>query len=267
VLYHAAPWAYAVIGNANLTFAFGQSVATMAVAAAIAWNVDRRWWPAGLGLFALASLAFLSHVGVFPLVGLTLVATGLLYAFAGGSPLRLTARVVLGASVLAAVFAIGSYYAHFPEVYRTLGRVSAAAPRAPMTDDLIASPLPVSERVTRAARIAADAYELPLLGLTLLGLALVRRRDRLSLALAGWGISFAVFLAFRVLAPVDAPFQRYADEFIHRVYGMTLPAVAIVAACAAAWAWRKNAAWRVAAGVVVFAAVVIGVIQWMAWFR
>ena len=82
----------------------------------------------------------------------------------------------------------------------------------------------------RAGRIAVDAYGLPLLGLTVLGVAVAwpRRRDRLTLALAAGGISCAVFLASRVLAPVDAPFQRYADEFIHRVYGMTLPAVAIL---------------------------------------
>jgi hypothetical protein len=55
----------------------------------------------------------------------------------------------------------------------------------------------------------------------------------------------AEFLAFGVLAPVDAPFQRYADEFIHRMYGMTLRSVAILAAGAFAWGWRRNATWRV----------------------
>lgn len=264
VLYHAAPLSYVTIGNANLTFAFGQSVATMAVAAAVIWNGERRPWAAGVGLFALSALAFLSHVGVFPLVGLTLVATGVLYAVAGGPGLRRPSRVIVAASILAALFAVGSYYAHFPEVYRTLGRVSAAGP----TDATPApAPLPVSARATRAAWIAGDAYGSPLLGLALLGVAGVRRRDRLSLALAGWGISCAVFLAFRVLAPVDAPFQRYADEFIHRVYGMTLPAVAILAACASAWAWRKGAAWRLAAGLAGLAILIIAVKHWLAWFR
>jgi hypothetical protein len=270
VLYHAAPLSYVITGNANLTFAFGQSIAVIAVAGATIWTGGRRWLPGGLALFAVASLAFLSHVGVFPLVGLSLFATGVLYAALGGADLRVSSRVILGASVLAALFAVGSYYAHFPEVYRTLDRVSGSAAQAPATGARpSAAPLPVGARAARAARIANDAYGPALLVLTVIGGVLVsrRRRDRVTLALAGWGISFLMFLAFRVLAPVDAPFQRYADEFIHRVYGMTLPAVAIVAAYAAAWAWRKNVAWRVAAGAVVCAAVVIGITQWMAWFR
>ena len=272
VLYHAAPLSYVVIGNANLTFAFGQSIAVIAVAAASIWPFERRWLLPGLGLFLTASLAFLSHVGVFPLVGLTLVATGLLYAVLGGAELRASSRAILGASVLAALFAVGSYYAHFPEVYRTLDRVSApsAQPQAAADDERpAAAPLPVGARAFRAARIAADAYGAPLLVLALVGSVLVwrKRPDRLTLALVGWGISLGVFLAFRVLAPVDAAFQRYADEFIHRVYGMTLPAVVILGATAVAWAWRKNAVWRIAAGVVVLAAVAIGVTRWMAWFR
>lgn len=273
VLYHAAPLSYIVIGNANLTFAFGQSVAAIAVAAATIWRFERRWLLAAAGLFALASLAFLSHVGVFPLVGLTLFATGLLYALFGGADLRAAARVVLGASVLAALFAVGSYYAHFPEVYRSLDRVtsSADAPPTPSPTAISAptpAPLRVTARATRAARIAMDAYALPLLVLTVLGVAVIdRQRNRLTLALVAWGVSCAVFLVFRIVAPVDGPFQRYADEFIHRVYGMTLPAVAILAAFGAAWAWRKGAAWRAGASVVVLAAVVLGVREWIAWFR
>lgn len=270
VLYHAAPLSYATIGNANLTFAFGQSIATIAVVAAVTWNMDRLWWAAGFGVFALAALAFLSHVGVFPLVGLTLVAAGLLYALIGGPPLRTRARIILGASVLAALFAVGTYYRHFPEVYRTLGRVSASAPRAPMTDDIVSSPLPVGERAARAARIALEAYGLQLLALTIGGVVLVsrqRQRDRLTLALVAWGITCAVFLASRVLAPVDAPFQRYADEFIHRVYGMTLPAVAILAAVAFARGWRSTLVWQLGAFVVALAAVRHGMTQWLGWFR
>ena len=272
VLYHSAPLSYVVIGNANLTFAFGQSIAAIAVALAVIWGSDRRALLAGLGLFAAASLAFLSHVGVFPLVGLTLLATGLLYMTMGGADLRHSARVILAASVLAAVFAVGSYYAHFPEVWRTLGRVSASAPAEPDAASPARRPataLGVGNRAARAARIGVDAYGPWLLVLAALGLAGVSRRraDRLTLALAGWGISFVVFLAFRVLAPVDAQFQRYADEFIHRVYGMTLPAVAILAASGFAWTWQKATAWRLGGLAVALAAALVGVHQWTTWFR
>jgi hypothetical protein len=121
----------------------------------------------------------------------------------------------------------------------------------------------------RAARIGVDAYGPWLLILIPLGVATVWRRgsDRLTLALAGWGISFVVFLAFRVLAPVDAQFQRYADEFIHRVYGMTLPAVAILAGSAVAWTWRHNVGWRLAGAAAALAAVALGITQWLMWFR
>lgn len=272
VLYHAAPLSYVVIGNANLTFAFGQSIAAIAVAVAVTWGFDRRGLLAGLGLFIIAALAFLSHVGVFPLVGLTLFATGLLYAFRGGSALRQSARAVLAASLLAALFAVGSYYAHFPEVWRSLGRVSAAAqPASPAAQPTrpTQAPLGVDERAARAARIAVDAYGTWLIALVPMGLVAAWRRgtDRLTLALAGWGISIAVFLAFRVLAPVDAPFQRYADEFIHRVYGMTLPAVAILGACAFAWTWRRGGAWCIGGCALILGAVVTGAQHWASWFR
>lgn len=274
VLYHAAPLSYPIIGNANLTFAFGQSVAVVAVAAATIWTFERRVLLAAAGLFAIAALAFLSHVGVFPLVGLTLFATGLLYAAAGGPKLRRASRAVMAVSVLAALFAVGSYYAHFPEVYRTLDRVRTpvAQPQAPTADAPRAAapePLPLSERAQRAARLGVDAYGVPLLVLALAGAVRLRHhsRDRLTLALGGWAISFAVFLAFRILAPVDPRLQRYADEFIHRVYGMTLPAVAILAACGAAWAWRKNTACRIAAAALAAAAVHVAIDWWLGWFR
>ena len=273
VLYHAAPLSYLVIGNANLTFAFGQSVATIAVALAVILDFDRRMLLGGIGLFAVAALAFLSHVGVFPLAGLTLFATGCLYAIRGGSELRQTARVVLAAAMLAGIFAVGSYYAHFPEVWRSLGSVSATAqPSAAPAGSAVrpaAAPLGVGERTVRAARIGYEAYGPWLLILAPFGLARVwrRRADRLTLALAGWGLSFAVFLVFRVIAPVDAPFQRYADEFIHRVYGMTLPAVTIVGGCAFAWTWQRATAWRVGGCAVLLAAAALGVHQWASWFR
>jgi len=277
VFYHAAPLSYIVIGNANLTFAFGQSIAAIAVALAVSLALDRRGLLAGLAVFAVASLAFLSHVGVFPLAGLTLGATGVLYAIRGGVELRRSARIVLGAGVLAALFAVGSYYAHFPEVWATLGRISAPAASVPaqpigMGDETTGRPaaaLRVGERAARAARIGVDAYGPWLLVLAPLGVIGVwrRRADPLTLALGGWGVSFVLFVAFHVLAPVDAQFQRYADEFIHRVYGMTLPAVAILAASAFAWTWRQNIAWRLTGAALALAAVVLGVTQWARWFR
>ena len=270
VLYHSAPLPYVVVGNANLTYAFGQSMAVITLVAASTLRFERRPWLAHVALFALASLAFLSHVGVFPVLALTLVALGVLYAWRGGHQLR-AARGVLGATVLAAVFAIGLYYAHFPEVYRTLSRVSAssAQPQAEGSSVPAVQPLPVGQRVSRAVTLGIRAYGLPLVALGSAGLWLAWRRrwDALMLALVACGIAFLAFVAFRVVAPVDARLQRYADEFIDRLYYTSLPAVAILAGYGAAWCWRAARLWRLTVAGLLTASAVMAVRQWVSWIR
>jgi hypothetical protein len=277
VLYHLAPLPYVIIGNANLTYAFGQSVAVVAIAAAATWTFGRRHMPALAGLFAVTSLGFLSHVGVFPILAVTLMATGVLYWALADRPLRPSGAGIILATVLAACFAVGSYYAHFPEVYRTLGRVTA--PAEPSTGAAGESPAPspmkgqpaltIGARATRAATLGIRGIGWPMTLLAAAGLWLVWRgpRDRLTLALGGMGLSFGVFVAVRVLAPVDARYQRYADEFIDRLYYAALPAAAILAARAAAWGWRAGMAWRVAVTALFVASAIIGLGRWMAWIR
>jgi hypothetical protein len=272
VLYYAAPLPYVIIGNANLTFAFAQSVAVLAVVAATILPFQRRWLLSTAVLTATAGLGFLSHVGVFPVLAVTLVALASICAWPRRRDLR-TASGVLGATALAAVLAIGSYYAHFPEVWRTLDRVrtpaveqTTTAPPAPMAAN---PPLSISARALRAAALCVRAYGLPLFLLALPGVWLVLRdgRDRLTLALAAWGIALAVFLAFRIIAPVDVQLQRYADEFIDRLYYFMLPGVAVLAARAAASGWRAGSAIRWIGLVVVFSAAALGVEQWVTWMR
>jgi hypothetical protein len=274
VLYHCAPLPYAVIGNANLTYAFGQSVAVIAGVLAVALPLDRRNLAGAAVLCGAAALAFLSHVGVFPMLAVMLLATGGCYWMAPGRSLRARGTTTIGATILAAAFAVGIYYAHFPEVYRTLERVtspssqSAPAPAAAPRAAAAAQPaLTASARAERAVSLGRRGIGWPILLLAAAGAWLTARarRDRLALALAGWGVSFVVFVAFRVLAPVDARYQRYADEFIDRVYYATLPALAILAGLAAAWGWRKGGAWRVAAAIVLAAAAGIGLRAWAAW--
>ena len=271
--YHVAPLPYVVIGNANLTYAFGQSVAVIAGALAVALPFDRRRAAAAAALFAVTALAFLSHVGIFPVLAVMLVATGALYWFAGAG-LRARGSIVAGVSVLAAVFAIGIYYAHFPEVYSSFvervtstGETPAAAAPGASVNPSAQPALTIGARVERAAALGLRGLGWPLLALAAAGVWLVvrRPRNRLTPALAGWGASFVVFLAFRVIAPVDAPYQRYADEFIDRVYYATLPAFAILAAFAVARGWQAGAGWRIAAGVLAAASAVIGVRAWIAW--
>jgi hypothetical protein len=275
VLYHLAPLPYVVVGNANLTYAFGQSVAVIAIALAATFAFGRRNLPALAALFGAASLGFLSHVGIFPILAVTLAATGALYWLLGARELRPTAVGIVVASLLATCFAVATYYAHFPEVYQTLVRVTGGsgqagpAPEAKAAGDSTsnAAAPTIGGRAMRAAVLGARAVGWPMLTLAAVGgwLAWKRRRERLSLSLAAVAVSFAVFVAFRVLAPVEPRYQRYADEFIDRVYYATLPAFAILAAMAAAWCWRAGVGWRVAGGVLFGACAMIGIRSWLSW--
>jgi hypothetical protein len=274
VLYHAAPLPYVIVGNANLTFAFAQSISVLALVAATVLTFGRRWALSAAALTLVAALAFLSHVGVFPVLALSLVSLGVLYLWRGGAKARRTAWCVLGATGIAAVLAVGLYYARFPEVWSTLDRVRSPIPAAPEQGTNEAAgkgsppaPLSLAERATRAAAHGIAAYGVPLLMLAIPGLWLVWKgpRDRLTWGLAAWGIGFAVFLAFRIIAPVDARLQRYADEFIDRLYYITLPVIAVLAARAATVAWRIGALTRWVSVALVSAAAVLAVMRWSQW--
>lgn len=276
VLYHLAPLPYIVLGNANLTYAFGNAVAIMTVSAAATLALGRRHVASFAALSALASLAFLSHVGVFPILAVTLVAASALYWSAAEKTLRPAAVAVLCATVLAGAVAVGTYYAHFPEVYRTLNRVTMPAEQRPENADAPASaptsanapaPSTIGVRAVRAVSLGLHALGWPMLALAAVGVWLVWAgpRDRATLAIGGWGASFVVFVAFRIFAPVDARYQRYADELIDRVYYATLPAVALLAGRAAASGWRGKPGWRLAVTLGIAAAAVLGVRQWIAW--
>lgn len=278
VFYHLAPLPYVVIGNANLTYAFGHSVAVMSVAAAATWTYGRRRLIAFAALCALASIAFLSHVGVFPILAVTLLSASALYWSADDRALRPAAVAVLSATLLAAGFAAGAYYGRFPEVYGTLNRVmkpaeprsdvTAAPSSAPATGKKSA-PSTIATRAARAVTLGIRAIGWPMLVFAAVGGWLVWSgpRDRVALAIGAWGISFLTFVVFRVVAPVDAQYQRYADELIDRVYYATLPAVALLAGCAAARGWRGKAVWRLTASFGVAAAAAIGIRQWITWIE
>jgi hypothetical protein len=116
VLFHLVPLPYVILGNANLTYAFGQSMAFMALAAATVWRLRLRDVAQFAGLLMLATVAFLSHVGVFPILLATLIAVAAVYRLLGGTGLRAPARVVLLAAALAAIVSVVSYYGRVGEV-------------------------------------------------------------------------------------------------------------------------------------------------------
>ena len=271
VCYHLVPLPYAVIGNANLTYAFGHgvSVLTFAAVSLLAFR-----WHNAAGLLVLllaASVAFLSHVAVFPLLAAALVFTGALYAISRDPELRPQGLPVLAVATAGAMLAFVIYYAHFPEVWGTLDRVRSTAVDASAAEPQ-AAPQPalaVSTRAVRAVTLGVRDLGIPLIVLAAAGLWLRIRSgsDRLNRVLVAWGAAFVLFVGFRIVAPVDPQLQRYADEFIDRVYYATLPAIVVLAAAATAGGWRAGGVFRVGAAVLFASAAGVGIAAWTNWIR
>jgi len=257
-MYHLIPVGLAVLTTGNLTNAFAQSVA---VGALVLMAIDRtrleRWvWT--LALTATLAVAYLSHTGTLAILFAATVLIALLFLVRGGASLRSPAAAVALATVGAAVLAVVVYYAHFLDTYRTefarIGHETATA-----ASD--AGGRTVVDRL-RVVPYSVDIYiGVPVLLVALLGavhLAARHGRERLTLVFAGWILSCLVFLVIGILTPVD---MRY--------YLASVPALAIAAGFGAAWAWsggRQSHAmlWRVAAGVLLAAAISTGVHNWWA---
>lgn len=283
-LFHLVPLPYLIVGNANMTNAFGQSAALITIVAATVWPLRARHFGQLIGLTTLATLAFLSHVSTVALLMAMLLAIAFFYRSLGGPALRESARSVFVATAIAFVFSMVSYYGHFGEVYRTLERVRAGAIAA-LTP--IETPQPGGPDTAARASTAPGGYAAPLhvrtadaltygvasIGWPIFILASVGtwqlmvggERDRLVLVLAAWGTVYLVFLVFGVMTPVDKPFQRYAVEFIGRVNYATYPAAVILSARGGIWAWREGGVARIASVALLLYAVVGGVQQWAHW--
>lgn len=284
VLWALIPRWYLVVGYANLTNAFGQSIATMTMVSAVVLALGSRDVLQAGVLFVLASVALLSHVSTFPLLTVALVLLAVCYWWLGDATLQSPARVIAAVTVAAALFAVLAYYGRFAEVYKSLDRVAgrsvaavATAPAAPEAVKGAASPPPrggptpaVPVRAATAIAEGVRAIGWPIVLLAVLGAWRVvagRWRDRLSLALLAWVATCAVFLLFAVVAPVEDQFYRYMIEFIGRVYLATWPAFVILAGLGVSWAWRARGVSRVAAALLVAWACGIGAQQWLGWFR
>jgi hypothetical protein len=276
-LFHLLPIPYVVIGNANLTAAFGQSAALVAMTAAVTWTFGARWRPQLLGLTALSALAFLSHVGAATVLLPTLAALALYFRAWGGPSGRRQAVMVAAATGLALALAVGLYYAHFGSIYRphiqharsaiaeVIGRgATPAAPGAGLTPPTEPSPGPARKApplqlgLKGALAQTRGSLGRPLIVLALAGvwsLLRGRRVDRLVLGLGAWATAFFLFLGWSVLRTVEPMFVQDAWEFIGRVELATSPAVAILAACGATWGWRSGLISRVLTALLLGAAV------------
>ncbi len=279
--YLLAPLPLVVIGNANQTYAFGQSIATIALASAMTWRLGWRRPVAAAGLVALLSLGLLSHVGLIPLLGGLVGASAVLLAWRGEGEDRLTGWVILGATLIATILAVGLYYRHFGDAFRSAQQVGQtagsavaevapgeSAPSAPVAGPAGPGGTSRPVRAGRAAGLAVAAYGTPILLLALVGLARLpirAGRDRATLMILASLVVGAAVAAVSIVAPVEPRFERYTDEFISRLYYALTPAVALLAASGTSWLWTRGLPGRSAAVVGLAAAVLVASRVWLGW--
>jgi hypothetical protein len=250
-LYHLTPLGFGVIAAGNLTNAFAQSFALVALALMAAPAL--RWEHRGLVVVLAAVLlaSFLSHTSAFAIVATASIAIAVVFAWRGGPALRSPAGAVLAAAVAAAFLAVVLYYAHFADTYRTeLARIgSETAGAAPD-----AGGRGIGGRLASVPRYLHVYYGVPILALAAAGGGLLWQRgarDRVTLACAGWLAACGVFWLLGILTPVDM-----------RHYLAAIPAIAVLGGAGAAIAWTRGTTPRIAAIVLLGWSVVAAVHAW-----
>lgn len=272
VLYGCVPRTYEIVGNANMTNAFGQSMALMVLAAATAWALTIDRWRTWAGFTLLLAAALLCHISTFTTLGAILGVLAVLYWFAARPPLRREAVAIASALGVAAVIAVVVYYGHFGDAYRSALRVRAA-PVEVGTGAVTSAPAPTAGLATKvrdAGRLSVQAVGWPLAVLAIPGvLVWIRRgwRDRFGLLVAALAVTFTIFMAGFLIAPVDQSFHRYAVEFVSRITLATYPVMVVWAGLGASWMWSRGAAGQIVTGLLIVAAGRVAVIELLGWIR
>jgi hypothetical protein len=279
------PVSYEIIGNANLTHAFGQAV-LVATVAVLTIQADRLRRPLVFaGLCAMTTMGLISHISTLVLLPSVLGVVAVLFWRFGGQPLRGAARAIVLMTVISLVAATAVYWGHFGDVYRAqFGRLraavssSAAAPTAAAAVQAPASggslsrmgrtSIPVSERARLALVQTVGGVGWPIFLLAVVGAWRAFSeggRGRLDLVIGAWGIVWLLFVVASVLGPGNKSYQQDAFEFISRVIHATLPAAVLLAARGAGWGWRAGAPGRIASVGLLAWAVVVGIRSWAGW--
>ena len=250
-LYHLMPLGFRIVTVGNLTNAFAETVAVGALGILCAPWFQRAASPAAALLTAVLAAAFLSHTSTFAVVAVCTAAAALLFAWRGGPVLRRAALAAVLSTGAAVAIAIVVYYAHFADTYRSeFSRIGAETAAS-------AADAGGRGRLERAAAIPRYVYQyfgVPVLLLAAAGCADRWRRglrDRLTLALSGWGLACVLFLVLGVLTPVD---MRY--------YLTIIPALARWGGVGGAEGWRRGPPWRAAAALLLAWAIWLGVGTW-----
>jgi hypothetical protein len=279
------PLPYVVVGNGNLTNAFGQSIALVALLLIAMGAAGARAWGAAVTLAVVLTLAFASHVGTITLLLPALVATTVGLSMAGWRAFRRDVVVIVVATVVAFALAFGLYYRHFLDVYReaaarvlTPAAVVVSPPAAPdvaPADErsvMLVRQLTWGERATDALSQSVDAVGWPLLLLAIAGAIRTWRvgwRDRLSVVTIALALVWGALVLTGTFLHVGTQYQRYASEFMGRVCLATYPAVVLLAARGAAWPWAPETRprWTRAFSIALSAAALaVGARAWLGWF-
>jgi hypothetical protein len=285
-LFSMVPLSYGIVGNANLTNAFGQAVSIVTIAV-ITIQAERLRRPLVFaGLAALTALGLICHISTLVLLPGTLLVVAALFWRFGGQPLRGAPRALVLVTVVALVAATAIYWGHFGDVYRVqLDRLRAAvsssasatgetavagaqAQRGGVLSGMGRTTIPVGQRAKLAFAESVGGVGWPIVLLSLVGawrLFEEGGRGRLDLVIGAWALVCVVFLTASVLSPGNKAYQQDAYEFISRVVHATMPAAVLLAARGAAWGWRSGPAARLASVLLLSWAVFVGFRAWAAW--
>jgi hypothetical protein len=192
--------------TSNLTNAFGQGIFGLGMAVCV-WNIvrERSAVKSAAVVTVLITVGFLSHFSTIS-VGVPLVGACAAALLAWGRGTTRTGGKWLAASLAVSVLlSCGIYYLNpmFLKVYRTTWERVMKREGEAETRSMVA-PLPIKAR--RIATESAVSFGTPLLLAAGVGAVLLvrsRRRDGLTLVLAGWTLSTIAFLLLGVVTAVE----------------------------------------------------------------
>ena len=250
-MFHLIPLRFSVISGGNLTNAFAESAAVGALALIAGWTFRNPGIVFTTALSILLTVAFLSHTSTFAILTVSVAATVAVFWWKGGPALRWPTVTIAIALIVAVILSIAIYYAQFIETYRTeFARLGTEAKTAAPD----AGGRSVLQRALAVPRYAYLYFTVPAMVLAAAGAIdrwCSRSRDRLSLAIAGWGLACTLFLLLGILTPVD---MRY--------YLSATPVIALLAAAGASWGWQQGKHWRIATVVLLWWAIWIATRTW-----
>jgi hypothetical protein len=250
VLWPLARAPFEGLSNANLTNVFGQGIFGVAMGL-IAWTAagKRTSVVAMLSACGLLVVSFLSHFGTVSAGVPILFAVGTVLWAGGRANVHRLGAWVLAVTLAAAAVSYAVYYSHFTPVYRTtIARVLSREGEAP-TRSMVAPP---AIRFRRWIAGGSDDYGLPGLPIlvgALAGFVLLahrRRREGVSLVLAGWALVWAVFAVLSIFsaltvrvnlatAPVFVCLCAYA---LGTLWARSRLGAALAVACTLVFAWN-----------------------------